>query len=52
MGKYRKFSAERKVQIVLEFLTGEKSLAQASREYRIKDSLLYRCFQRLVVIAS
>lgn len=42
MGKYRKFSAERKVQIVLEFLTGEKSLAQASREYRIKDSLLYR----------
>ncbi len=42
VGKYRKYSAETKVRIVLEILRGEKSVAQASREYRIKDSLLYR----------
>ncbi len=42
MGKYRKHSPETKVRIVLEILRGEKSLAQASREYQIKDSLLYR----------
>ena len=42
MGKYRKHSPETKVRIVLEILRGEKSVAQASREYRIKDSLLYR----------
>ncbi len=27
---------------MLEILRGEKSVAQASREYQIKDSLLYR----------
>ena len=27
---------------MLEILSGEKSTAQASREYQIKDSLLYR----------
>ncbi len=42
MGKRRKHSPETKVRIVLEILRGEKSLAQASREYQIKDSLLYR----------
>ena len=42
MGKYRKYSAETKVRIVLEVLRGEKSVAQASRDYQIKDSLLYR----------
>ncbi|MDE2820653.1 MAG: transposase [Chloroflexota bacterium] len=42
MGKYRKHSPEKKVRIVLEILRGEKSLAQASRAYQIKDSLLYR----------
>ena len=41
MGKYRKYSPETKVRIVLEILRGEKSVAQASREYQIKDSLLY-----------
>ena len=39
VGKYRKYSAETKVRIVLEILRGEKSVAQASREYQIKDSL-------------
>jgi transposase len=28
--------------VVLEMLSGEKSVAQISREYKIKDSLLYR----------
>jgi len=42
MGKQRKHSPETKVKIVLEILRGEKSVAQASREYGIKDSLLYR----------
>lgn len=42
MGKYRKYSPETKVRIVLEILRGEKSVAQASRDYQIKDSLLYR----------
>lgn len=42
MAKYRKHSPETKARIVLEILRGEKSVAQASREYRIKDSLRYR----------
>ena len=42
MGKYRKHSPETKVRIVLEVLRGEKSVAQASRDYLIKYSLLYR----------
>ncbi len=42
MGKQRKHSPETKVRIVLEILSGEKSVTQASREYGIKDSLLYR----------
>ena len=42
MGKYRKFTPDTKVRIVLEILRGEKSLAQASRDYQIKSSLLYR----------
>ena len=42
MGKYRKYTAETKVRIVLELLRGDKSVAQASRDYGIKSSLLYR----------
>ena len=42
MGKNRKYSPETKVRIVLEILRGEKSVAKASRDYQIKDSLLYR----------
>ena len=42
MGKYRKFTPDTKVRIILEILRGEKSLAQASRNYQIKSSLLYR----------
>ena len=42
MGKYRKFTPDTKVRIMLEILRGEKALAQASRDYQIKSSLLYR----------
>ena len=42
MGKGRRHTAEFKAQVVLEILSGAKSLAQASREYQVKESLLYR----------
>lgn len=38
----RNFSAEFKAQVVLEVLTGAKSVAQATREYSIKPELLSR----------
>jgi len=40
MVKRGRFTAEFKAWVVLEMLTEQKSLAQASREYRIKDSVL------------
>jgi transposase len=36
----RSFNAEFKVKVVLELISGEKGLAQASREYGIKDTVL------------
>ena len=42
MGKARKFSPEFKAQVMLEIVSGKKSLAAASREYQIKDTLLQR----------
>lgn len=42
MGKAREFSPEFKAQLILEIVTGKTTLAQASREHRIKDSLLHR----------
>ena len=48
MAKRRKFSPEFKVGVVLQLLSGEKSLAQASREYGIKDSVLSRWKQEFV----
>ncbi len=38
----RNHSPETKARIVLEIISGQKSIAEASREYQIKDSLLYR----------
>lgn len=38
----RRFSAEFKTQVVLELLSGECSLAEASARYQIKDTLLSR----------
>lgn len=38
----RNFDAEFKAKVVLELIAGEKGLAQASREYGIKDTVLSR----------
>ncbi len=45
MGKRRIFSPAQKAQIVLEIISGEKSLAQASQDYEIKDSVLQRSWK-------
>jgi transposase-like protein len=39
--KRRNFDAQFKTRVVLELLAGKKSLAEASREYNIKDTVLY-----------
>ena len=38
----RTFTPEFKVRVVLEMISGEKGLMQASREYGIKDTVLSR----------
>lgn len=44
----RKYTAEFKARVVLEMLTEQKSAAQASREYGIKDSVLSRWKQEFI----
>jgi len=46
--KRRKFSPEFKARVVLEMISGEKGLMQASREYEIKDSVLSRWKQEFI----
>ena len=41
MPKRRKYDAAFKFKVVMEILTGDMSVMEASRHYRIKDSLLY-----------
>ena len=48
MTKRRSFSPEFKAQVVLDMLTEGKSLADASREYGLKDSVLSRWRQELM----
>jgi transposase-like protein len=48
MAERRKFTAEFKAKVVLELISGEKGLMQASREYEIKDSVLSRWKQELL----
>jgi transposase len=48
MGTRRKFTPEFKARVVLEMLTEQKSAAQASREYGIKDSVLSRWKQEFI----
>ena len=48
MSKRRNFSAEFKTRVVLEMISGEKGLMQASREYKIKDTLLSRWKQEFL----
>jgi transposase len=48
MAERRKFTAEFKAKVVLELISGEKGLMQASREYDIKDSVLSRWKQEFL----
>ena len=48
MVKRRTYTAEFKIKVVLELLSGEKGLSQASREYGIKDSVLSRWKQEFL----
>jgi transposase-like protein len=48
----RSFSAEFKAQVVLELISGKKSLMEASREYNLKDTVLSRWKQEFVAKAS
>lgn len=52
MQSRRIFSAEFKAQVVLEILTGAKSVAQVAREYSIKPELLSRWKADFVANAS
>jgi len=51
MKKRRQFSPEFKTKIVLELISGEKGLMEASREYEIKDSVLSRWKQEFIARA-
>jgi transposase-like protein len=44
----RQFSAQFKFDVVIQWLAGEKTLAELSREHQIKDSLLCRWRQELL----
>ena len=42
MRQKRTFAPEFKVRVALELISGEKTLMEASREYKIKDSVILR----------
>jgi transposase-like protein len=48
MSRYREFSPEFKVQVVLELLTNARSASAICRQHQIKDSLLYRWKQEFL----
>ena len=48
----RNFKAEFKAKVVLELISGEKGLAEASREYGIKDTILSRWKQDFLAKAA
>jgi transposase-like protein len=48
MSRYREFSAEFKVQVVLELLTNARSASEICRQHQLKDSLLYRWKQQFL----
>jgi transposase len=49
MGKpHRSYTPEFKVRVVMELITGKKSLGEASREYGIKDSVISRWRQEFL----
>jgi len=47
----RNFTAEFKAKVVLELISGEKGMAQASREYGIKDTVFSRWKQEFLAKA-
>jgi len=52
MSARRNFTAEFKAKVVLQLISGEKGLTQASREYGIKDTVLSRWKQEFLANAS
>jgi transposase len=50
--KRRSFNAEFKAKVVLELISGKKGLAEASREYNIKDTVLSRWKQEFMANAT
>ena len=45
---HRTYTPEFKVRVVMELITGKKSLGEASREYGIKDSVISRWRQEFM----
>jgi transposase-like protein len=52
MTNRRKYDPDFKVRVVLELISGQKGLMQASREYGIKDTVLSRWKQEFLERAS
>jgi transposase len=52
MPKYREFTPEFKVQVVLELLTNRHTASEICRQHQLKDSLLYRWKQEFLERAS
>ncbi len=52
MSERRKYDPEFKARVVLELISGQKGLMQASREYGIKDTVLSRWKQEFLERAS
>ncbi len=48
----RSFSAEFKTKVVLELIAGKKSIAEAGREYNLKDTVLARWKQEFITKAT
>lgn len=48
MAERKHYTAEFKVRVVLELLSGQKGLMQASRDYGIKDTILSRWKQEFL----
>lgn len=45
---YRSYTPEFKVRVVLELISGKKSVSEASREYGVKDSVISRWRQEFM----
>ncbi len=46
--KYRQFTPEFKFQVVIQLLSGAKSITELCREHQLKDSLVYRWRDKLL----